>query len=196
VSLLSPVKVERYDATGRGRSRMQMRSMRHAGIVAAPLAALLLSACGRNPGEIAVIDVDAVFKGYKKSQAIYAMLDKEKRDFETKGQGMLDEINALVKESGILSEQARSERETRIKEKSAALDLYRRTATRDLVDRTNEEYQKLMVEVRAASEAVARKRGVRAVIDASSVAYSEKGMDVTRELVEELNRRFEKAGGK
>jgi outer membrane protein len=175
---------------------MQIRSMRQAGIIAAPLAALLLSACGRPPGEIAVIDVDAVFKGYRKSQAIYATLDKEKRDLETKGQGMLDEISTLVKESGILSEEARNERETRIKEKGAALDLYRRTATRNLVDRTNEEYQKLMVEVRAVSGEVARKRGVRVILDASTVAYSDKGMDVTRELVEELNRRFEKAGGK
>jgi len=170
--------------------------MSHAGSIAAPLAALLLSACGRPPGEIAVIDVDAVFKGYRKSQAIYATLDKEKRDLETKGQGMLDEISTLVKKSEILSEEARSERETRIKEKSAALELYRRTATRNLVERTNEEYQKLMVEVRAASGVVARKRGVRAILDVSTVAYSDRGMDVTRELVEELNRRFEKAGGK
>ena len=175
---------------------MKFRFMRYAGSIAAPFAALLLSACGRPPGEIAVIDVDAVFKGYRKSQAIYATLDKEKRDLETKGQETLDEINTLVKETEILSEEARSERETRIKEKSAALELYRRTATRNLVERTNEEYQKLMVEVRAASEAVARKRGARAILDASTVAYSDRGMDVTRELVEELNRRFEKAGGK
>lgn len=53
-----------------------------------------------------------------------------------------------------------------------------------------------MVEVRAASGVVARKRGVRAILDVSTVAYSDRGMDVTRELVEELNRRFEKAGGK
>jgi len=117
---------------------MRTGAMSNAGSIAAPLAALLLSACGRPPGEIAVIYVDAVFKGYRKSQAIYATLDKEKRDLETKGQGMLDEISTLVKKSEILSEEASSERETRIKEKSAALELYRRTATRNLVERTNE----------------------------------------------------------
>lgn len=164
--------------------------------VAMSLVALLLSACGRPPGEIAVVDVDAVFRGYRKSQAIYATLDTQKRELETKGQGMLDEINALVKEPGVLGEEAVKERENRIREKSNALDQFRRTATRSLVDRTNEEYRKLMVEVRAAAESVAKTRGARVILDASSVAYSDRGIDVTRELVEELNRRFEKAGGK
>lgn len=176
---------------------MKSRARRIAvALLAASLAALFISACGRPPGEVAVIDVDAVLKGYRKSKAIYATLDKEKRDLETKGQGMLDEINALVKEPEILSEEARKEREGRIRGKSAALEQFRRTATRDLVDRTNEEYQKLMREVRAAAEAVAKKRGARVVLDVSSVAYSDRVLDVTRELTEELNGRFEKAGGK
>lgn len=173
-----------------------MKQPRRAVSAALLLAAVFLCGCSRAPDEIAVIDVDAVFKGYKKSRAIYAAIEKEKGDLETKGQGMLDEINALVKEAGILSEEARRERETRIKEKSAALELYRRTATRNLMERTNDEYRKLMVEIRAVAEAVAKRRGARVIIDSSTVAYSDKGMDATRELVEELNRRYDKAGGK
>lgn len=173
-----------------------MKRFRRAVRAATALAALFLCGCSRAPDEVAVIDVDAVFKGYKKSQAIYATIEKEKIDLETKGQGMLDEINALVKEAGILSEEARQERESRIKEKSAALELYRRTATKNLMERTNEEYRKLMVEVRAVAESVAKRRGARVILDSSTVAYSEKGMDATRELVEELNRRYDKAGGK
>lgn len=168
---------------------------RRAACVAALLAALLLPACKSREAGIAVVDVEAVFRGWKKSKAIHAALEKEKRDLETKGQGMLDEINALVKESGILSEEARRERETRIREKSAAVELFRRTATRNLMDKTGEEYGKLMDEVRAAAATVARGRGVRVIVDSSMVAYSDAGMDATRDIVEELNRRFDKPGG-
>ena len=160
------------------------------------LAVLVLCGCSRPPDQVAVIDVDAVLKGYKKSQSIYAAIDEEKRGLEAKGQGMLDEIKALAKGGGILEEEAREELEARIKEKSAALDLFHRTATRTLMDRTSDEYRGLMAEIRAAADAVAKRRGVRVILDSSAVAYSGMGMDVTRELVEELNRRFAKAGGK
>lgn len=165
------------------------------GAAAALLAVFLLSSCGRRESGLAVVDVDAVFKGYKRSQAIYAELDKERKELETKGQGMLDEINTLVKESEILSEEARKERESRIREKSAAVELFRRTASRNLMDRTTAEYGKLMTEIRGAAEAVARKKGIPVVLDASTTAYHEKGLDMTAEIVEELNRRFDKAGG-
>ena len=64
-------------------------------------------------------------------------LEEEKRGLEAKGQGMLDEIKALAKGGGILEEEARAELEARIKEKRAALDPFRRTATRTLMDRTS-----------------------------------------------------------
>lgn len=163
--------------------------------VAALAAAVLLCGCGRRGERVAVIDVEAVFKGYRKAQAVHAELEKEKRDLEKKGQGMLDEIDALVKEPGILGEEARRERETRIREKSAAVELFRRTATRKLMDKTGEEYAALMDELRAAAGAFARRRGIRVIVDSSAVAYSGEGMDMTREVVEELNRRLDKEGG-
>lgn len=160
--------------------------------------ALWLAACGcsRAPAGIAVIDVDSVFRGYKKSQSIYDGLEKDRRNLETRGQEMLDEINKLVKESELLSEETRKERETRIREKSAALEAFRLGAAKDLADRSNDEYRKLMGEVRAAAEAVAGRRGIEIVVDASAVVYGVKGSDVTAEVVEELNRRFaEESGG-
>ena len=163
--------------------------------IGASAAAALLCGCGRGAEPVAVIDMEAVLKGYRKAQAVHATLDKEKRDLEKKGQGMLDEIDALVKEPGILDEEARRERETLIREKSAAVELFRRTAPRTLMDKTGEEYATLMGELRAAAGAFARRRGIRVIVDSSAVAYAGEGMDMTREVVEELNRRLDKKGG-
>lgn len=151
--------------------------------------------CSPTPTDIAVIDVDSIFKNYKKSQAIYEELEKERRGLETRGQEMLDEINKLVKESELLSEETRKERETRIREKSAALETFRFGASKELADRTNDEYQKLMRDVRAAAEAVAKRRRIEIVIDASAVVYGAKGLDATAEVIKELNRRFDKESG-
>lgn len=148
--------------------------------------------CSRTATGIAAIDVDAIFRNYKKSQSIYEGLEKDRRNLETRGQEMLDEINKLVKESELLSEETRKEREARIKEKSAALEAFRRGAAQDLADRTNDEYRKLMGDVRAAAEAVAKRRGIEIVVDASAVVYGAKGLDATGEIIEELNRRFDK----
>jgi Skp family chaperone for outer membrane proteins len=160
------------------------------------LLGVVISGCAPSPTDIAVIDIDSIFKNYKKSQSIYEGLEKERSSLETKGQEMLDEINKLVKESELLSEEMRKERETRIKEKSLALETYRRGATKDLAERTNSEYQKLMNDVRVAAEAVAQRRQIKIILDTSAVAYSAKGLEVTREVIDELNRRFDKEHGK
>ncbi len=151
-----------------------------------------ISGCGRSPSGIAVINIDEIFKNYKKSQKINEELDKEKRELESRGQQMMDEINTLVKESELLSEETRKERETRIGEKTAALELYRRNATRELMGKTNLEYQKLMADVQVAAEAVAKKHKVKVILDGSSVVYGEKSLDVTKDIIEELNRNFDK----
>jgi len=52
-----------------------------------------------------------------------------------------------------------------------------------------------MGELRAAAGAFARRRGIRVIVDSSAVAYAGEGMDMTREVVEELNRRLDKKGG-
>lgn len=157
---------------------------------------LIMCGCQRTPADIAVIDIDAIFKNYKKSQSIYEGLEKDRRGLETRGQEMLDEINKLVKESELLSEETRKERETRIREKSAALEAFRRGAAQDLADRTSAEYKKLMGDVRAAAEAVAKRRQIKIVVDASAVMYGAKGLDATEEVIEELNRRVDKGSGK
>jgi len=153
------------------------------------LSAAVLSGCGGTGREIAVVDVEAVFKDYKKSQLSRERIEKSRADMEARGQEMLDEINKLVKETNLLSDDARKEREDRLKEKSAALDVYRRGATQDLLDRTNEEYQKLISDVRSAAEAVAARRGIKVVLDSTAVLYSGKGLDITGEVVAELNRK-------
>jgi len=161
------------------------------------LAGLLsLPGCDRPRSDSAVVDVEAVFKDYKKSKVIHEGLAKDKADMETKGQAMLDEINKLVKESEILSDEARRERENRIREKGAALEVYRRGATQNLLDQTNGEYQKLMADLRVAAETVARKRAVRIVFDSSAVAYAGKELDITAEVVAELNRVFDEESRK
>jgi Skp family chaperone for outer membrane proteins len=152
--------------------------------------------CSRTPTGIAVIDIESIFKNYKKSQSIYEGLEQDRRNLETRGQEMLDEINKLVKESELLSDETRKEREARIREKGAALEAFRRGAAQDLADRTSAEYQKLMGDVRAAAEAVAKRRQIEIVLDASVVVYGTKGLDVTEEVIGELNRRFDKESGR
>lgn len=147
--------------------------------------------CGRRGPDVAVINIDEIFKSYDKYKAIHGGLEKERNELEAKGQQMLDEINALVKEAELLSEEARREREQRIREKSAQLEAYRMGATRTLMEKTNEKYRALMDEVRVAAEAVAKRRRLGLILDSATAPYSAKSLDVTGEVVDELNRRFQ-----
>ncbi|MCX6356304.1 MAG: OmpH family outer membrane protein [Candidatus Aureabacteria bacterium] len=162
-----------------------LRTLRRAALFTA--LALTLSGCGRGR-DIAVVEIDAVFKEYGRSRQIQDGIEKEKQELETRGQQMLDEINKLVKESEILNDEARRERESRIKEKTAALETYRRGATKNLIDKTNEQYQMLLADVRAAAAVVARKRGIGVVFDSSAALYGAKGIDITPAVIAELNR--------
>ncbi|MDD5555631.1 MAG: OmpH family outer membrane protein [bacterium] len=170
-------------STGRGR---EARAARRAAL----LLCLACVGCGRGGPAVGVIDVDEVLKDYRRSREVQDGLEKEKRDLEAKGQEMVDEISRLVRESEILSEEARKEREARIREKSAALEAFRLGATRNLMEKSGDEYRKIMVEVREAAAAVARRRRLDLVLDASSAAYSDRRLDLTGEVAAELNRRL------
>jgi Skp family chaperone for outer membrane proteins len=150
---------------------------------------ICIAGCGRSSSDIAVVDIEKVFQKYDKSRKIYESLEKEKGELEAKGQKMLDEINALVKESEILSEEAKKEREKRIKEKTEALEAYQVYASRELMGKTSAEYEKLMVDVRAVAESVAKRNGVSLIMDSSAVVYRKDSLDITLEIVEELNKR-------
>jgi Skp family chaperone for outer membrane proteins len=162
---------------------------------------ILACGCERSPVGVAVINVEEIFKEYEKSKDVHQQMEQEKDDLEKKGQEMLDEINTLVKESEILSDEAKKEREARIREKSIALESYRQGAMRNMMDKTNDEYQKLMTDVRAVAESIAAKSGVKVILDSSAVAYNTESLDLTGEMIKELNRRFknqqkkEAAGG-
>ena len=60
------------------------------------------------------------------------------------------------------------------------------------MERTNLEYQKIMDDVKSAAETVAKKHGISIILDRSTIAYSANRLDVTKEVIAELNRRYEK----
>jgi outer membrane protein len=144
---------------------------------------------------VGVIDIDKVFENYDKSRGIYERLQKEKQELETEGQKMLDEINTLMKEAELLSDEVRKEREQRIREKTSALELFRRQASSALIDKTAAQYETIMADVRNASKAVASREGYAIVLDSAMTLYANDSLNITDEVVAELNGMF-KAGQK
>ena len=165
-------------------------------LIGALFLTLCLFGCERPGPAVCIIDIDEIFQNNKESREMYEQLQKEKSDLETKGQELLDEINTLVKESELLSDEARREREARIREKTAALEAFRRGAMLELMEKTNEEYRKMMDDVKSAAEIVAKKSGITIILDKSTVAFSAKKLDVTKEIIAELNSGYKNKQGK
>lgn len=144
----------------------------------------------KNELKVGVLDVAAVFEKFQKSQRIYSGLEKQKEELEAKQAELAKEIDALERELDFLSEEARKEREARIKEKKAAMEEFQQDEAQKLLEKTGNEYQKLMGDIEVALEAVVLNKKLTLVLDNSSVAYFANRYDITEDVITELNKRF------
>ena len=122
----------------------------------------------------------------------------EKNQLEKQAQDLQKEGQSLQAQSAALSPQARQEKQTGFMRKVREHEEKSRDFARKVQMSEDQIRQSMGRFIFQAAEAVAKQKGLDLILDGASgsVIYAEKSMDVTKEMLAEVNKQFKAAGSK
>ena len=157
-----------------------------------------LPAHARAEQKIAYVDLQRALNEIDEGKAAKANL---KREFDQK-QKLLDDKKAefdrlrgdFEKQSMVMSEQARKDRQAELEKKGGELQGFFVQLQKELSEREREATRGIFDKMHAIVREIADAEGVSMVVQAEALVYATPSLDITNELVRKYNARH-KAGG-
>ncbi|MDP8235793.1 MAG: OmpH family outer membrane protein [Candidatus Erginobacter occultus] len=137
---------------------------------------------------IAWIDLPEVMQEYGRAEEMVADFEKEKADREAEVEKVIAEIERLEGEMLLLSDQAKAARREEILKKKISVNAMIEQAERELSRQSMLRQGKLLEEISAAAEKVARREGYDFVIRGEVLLYQNPEREITDGVIAELNR--------
>ncbi len=143
-------------------------------------------ATGTGADRIAWIDLPEVMQGYPRAEEMVADFEKEKAEQEAEVEKVIAEIERLEGEMLLLSDQAKAARREEILKKKISVNAMIEQAERELSRQSMLRQGKLLEEISAAAEKVARREGYSFVIRGEVLLYKNPDREITDEVIAEL----------
>ena len=151
-------------------------------------------------GKIGVANLAAVTAqsqpGQEAEKQLKEMFGNERTQLETQASDLNKKMEDLNKQAAALSEKARNEKAQELQTQARDLDAKGAAYTQ----RLSGVQQQLTVQMQdilsTACENFAKKKGYDILLDAAAVMYTVEATDVTKDLVEEVNKVWKSKGGK
>jgi len=138
--------------------------------------------------KIAFADKLKVLFEYKKSKELNERLEKEnqqaKEDFDKKAQ----EVKNIRDEMELLSETARKRKSVELEAKLKALDEFRVQKQREISKKYDDGIREISEEIAEISKKYGKANKYDAIIDSRATIYFPDSLDVTDEVLKELNK--------
>ena len=149
--------------------------------------------------KIGIVDLQRVLEtsdSGKTAQAeIKTQKDKMEGQLKTKGAEIEELRKRLERESMVMSREKREEKEREGRIKLNDFKLLQKKYRSELKDLEKKLVNQLRKEVLSLVEAIGKKEGYLLIIDNFSVMYSPSSIDITDQLIKELNARHAKKSG-
>lgn len=142
--------------------------------------------------KIGYVNFEKAFNEYYKTKEGNAILAKEKSAKEDEGRKLVDQVNKMRKEAELLSQEAKKEKETEIREKIRELKEFTEISRQGLVQKRNEMWKKIFEEIRAVIKVKAEKEEFTLIFDDKALLYKMESLDLTDEIIRELNKEDKK----
>lgn len=137
---------------------------------------------------IAWIDLPRVLQGYQRAEEMVADFEKEKAAHEAEVEKVIAEIERLEGEMLLLSASAKASRQETILKKKISVNTMIEKAERELSRKSMIHQAKLVEEVSAAAEIVARREGYAYVIRKEVLLYQNLDREITDRVIAELEK--------
>lgn len=166
----------------------------------------LSPAVAAKPFKVGIVDPQAVIQGSKAGKRAIAQLQEHanvRKKLLEGDQKSIKQLEAILKKANDLTEEERTKKQDyyqktyqEYQQKVQELQKRGQEFEQELVKKQQEMVLEYMEKIQVATKAVAEKHGFSMVVDKGSkstlniVLYSQKGLDITSEVVKEFDRRF------
>jgi len=125
---------------------------------------------------------------YKKAKELNAELETENQAAKEEFDRKAEEIKKLRDEMELLSESARKEKEAELERMLRNLDEFRRAKQREIGRKYDEGIRDISKEISTICEKYGKDNGYDAIIDTRATIYVPQSLDVTDDILKDLNK--------
>lgn len=125
---------------------------------------------------------------YKKAKELNEALEKENEEAKKEFDKKTEALKKLRDEMELLSESARRAKAPELEEKLKELDTFRREKQQDIGRKYDEGIRDISKEISDVCEKYGKNKGYDAILDARATLYAPESLDITDEILKELNK--------
>jgi outer membrane protein len=145
--------------------------------------------------KVAVVDVGKVFDGYVKTKENDEVLTAEGKKKQQERDTMVQEVRKLKDEQALLSDKAKEEKQGAIDDKIRQLQEFDNNVRRDLGGRRDTVIKEIFKDIDDLIRSYGKQKGYDYILNQRLILYSNEQLDVTTDILTELNATYAKQKG-
>ena len=142
--------------------------------------------------KISFVDVAKVFDGYQKTKDSDTKLQAAAKKKEEERDGLVHEVRRLKDEQALLAEDARGKKQEGIDLKVRELQDFDMAARRELGEQRNQTVKEIFKDIDDVVRRYGERKGLDFIFNDRVLLYRSSRYDVSRDILEELNRSYQK----
>jgi len=140
--------------------------------------------------KIGWVDLEKVFKAYKKTEPALAEVEKEIDEKENELKELVEEINRMEGQLSLMGESARAEKSAELREKKRQANLLREQSEMELSRKLVLVKGKLLADILEVVEEIGKSEGYTYILRGEVpelVIYKDPALDITDRVIEKVN---------
>jgi len=166
-------------------------------VIVASLALLAsLAPCSTLSAEefkIGSVDLATVFDNYERTRQSEAVLERKGKQKESELEQRLSELQNMRQGLELLNEESRESKTRQLQEKADELRRFQLFTKRDLAGERDRIASEILEDIEQVVSAYGKANGFTIIMDRRSLLFGQDGLDVTREILTQLNRQYSAA---
>lgn len=142
--------------------------------------------------KIAFVDVAKIFDGYQKTKDNDAKLQAAGKKKEEERDALVHEVRRLKDEQALLAEGAREKKQEAVDAKVRELQEFDAQARRDLGEQRNQTVRAIFKDIDEVVQRYGERKGMDFVFNDRVLLYRSNRFDVSKDVLDELNRNYQK----
>ena len=138
--------------------------------------------------KIAYVDLRRAFYEYEKSKAFDQDLTAVTTERTEQRNKMVEDIRKMRDAAEMLSEEAKTQKQTEIDQNITELNNYDRDTRQELLNKKNDMFKEVIEDIQGIVENIGKENEYDYVLDSRNIMYSKEGFDLTDQVLVELNK--------
>ena len=139
--------------------------------------------------KVAYVDIEKVFNEYHGTKVAQENLAEEEKKREVEFRAVTEEIRNLQKETELLKEKEKQEKEKLILQKISEQRNFRVKVEQELIGMRNKVYAEIMQKIEAVVKEKAEKGGYSLVFQDRALVFKKPGYNITDEIIKIINKK-------